>query len=268
MAASTPCYHFNSAIVRTPSQSVVNGLRAEDRGDPVFEAVKAEHAAYVAALESAGLAVTLLPALDAYPDSVFVEDPALVFTEGAIVLRPGSPVRQGEAAEIAPALHDLFDMVLELPRPGHADGGDILVTPESVLIGLSARTDANGAAGLVECLNTLGYRGEIVHPPDGVLHFKTACALLDAETVLVTPPMARSGIFDRFRNILIPDGEEPAANALRINDAVLVSAHYPRTIDLLSRAGYAVVPLKTAEIEKIDAGLSCMSLRWFQREQL
>jgi dimethylargininase len=161
-------------------------------------------------------------------------------------------------------LQDIFDTVLELPQPGHADGGDILVTPKSVLIGLSKRTDPAGATGLIQCLKTLGYNGGIVNTPDGVLHFKTECSLLDGETILVTRRMAQSGLFEGFRKIQIPDGEEPAANVVRINDSVLVSAGYQRTIEILEKNGYLTVPVKTTEIEKIDAGLSCMSLRWYR----
>lgn len=264
MDIARPCYRFNSAIVRKPSASVVCGLRANDNGDPDYSRLKLEHEAYVTALESLGIEVTVLPELADFPDSVFVEDPALVFTEGAILLRSGAASRQGETNEISPILKDLFDTVLELPQPGHADGGDILVTPKSVLIGLSKRTDPVGATGLLECLKVHGYKGEIVNTPDGVLHFKTECSLLDEETVLVTRRMAQSGLFEGFRKIQVPDGEEPAANVVRINDSVLVSARYHRTIDLLDKNGYSTVPVKTTEIEKIDAGLSCMSLRWFR----
>ncbi len=263
MPNSTPCYHFNSAIVRKPAISVVNGLRSVDQGHPDYNGVKAEHEAYVTALESVGLDVTILPELKAFPDSIFVEDPALVFTEGAVLLRPGAPTRQGETAEISPILHDLFDNVLELPQPGHVEGGDVLVTQSSVMIGLSARSDLAGATALIECLKTIGYKGEIVNTPEGVLHFKTECSLLDEETILVSRRMEQSGIFDGFKKIVLPEGEEPAANVIRINDSLLVSADYPRTIDLLDQNGYFVVPIKTAEIQKIDAGLSCMSLRWF-----
>lgn len=259
---STRCYHFNSAIVRKPALSVVNGMRAKDQGDPDYDGVKAEHEAYVAVLESVGMKVTVLPELEAFPDSIFVEDPALVFTEGAILLRPGAPTRQGEAAEIAPILHGFFDKVLHLPQPGHVEGGDILLTQKSVMIGLSARTDHAGADALIECLKTIGYNGEIVNTPKGVLHFKTECSLLDEATILVTRRMEQSGIFDGFRKIVLPEGEEPAANAIRINKSLLVSANYPRTIELLDHHGYSVVPVKTTEIQKIDAGLSCMSLRW------
>jgi len=260
-----PCYHFNSAIVRTPSASVVRGLRAHECGDPDYNDLKMEHQAYIAALESLGLDVKVLPELTAFPDSVFVEDPAVVFSEGAVLLRSGAASRKGETGQISPILHDLFETVLELPENGHADGGDILVTPKSVLIGLSQRTDSAGATGLVECLKILGLHGEIVHTPKGVLHFKTECSLVDEETVLVTRRMAQTGLFDGFRIIQIPDGEEPAANTVRINGSVLVGSRYRRTIEILTQNGYSTVPVKTTEIEKIDAGLSCMSLRWFRR---
>ena len=246
---------------------MIRGLRAEERGDPDYEAVQAEHQAYVAALESAGLNVIVLPGLEAFPDSLFVEDPALVFSEGAVLLNPGAASRQGEALELSPVLRDCFDTVLELRENGHVDGGDILVTPKSVLIGLSVRTDPAGAAMLIDGLKSLGYKSEVVHTPAGVLHFKTECSLLDEETVLLTQRMAQSDLFKGLRKIVIPDGEEPAANALRINDSVLVSAGYQRTIDMLAGRGYSIAPVKTQEIEKIDAGLSCMSLRWFDNKK-
>ncbi|AEH83618.1 putative NG,NG-dimethylarginine dimethylaminohydrolase (dimethylargininase) protein (plasmid) [Sinorhizobium meliloti SM11] len=260
-----PAHQFNSIIVRSPSRSVVNGLRAADRGSPTYEGVKAEHDAYVEAMRDAGVKVTVLPALEAFPDSIFVEDPALVFTEGAVLLRPGAATRVKEVEEIAPTLRDMFETVLDLPQ-GYADGGDVLTTRESVMIGLSARTDTAGAAALQACLEKLGRKSEVVATPEGVLHFKTDCSLLDDETILSTDRLARSGVFGEFRQMIIPEGEEPAANALRVNDVVLVGSDFPRTIEMLDKAGYGVVPLKTTEIGKIDAGLSCMSLRWFSEK--
>ena len=150
MAQPPSVYRFDSALVREPSRSVVFGLRAQDRGAPTYDGVKAEHDAYVAALRTAGVKVTVLPALEDFPDSIFIEDPALVFTEGAIVLRPGAPTRVGEAAVIDPILRTRFETVLGLPIGGFADGGDVLVTPARVLIGRSARTDAAGAQALAD----------------------------------------------------------------------------------------------------------------------
>jgi dimethylargininase len=262
---SRPVYHFNSIIVREPSRTVVNGLRAEDRGSPTYEGVKAEHDAYVETMRDAGVKVTVLPPLESFPDSIFVEDPALVFTEGAILLRPGAATRVKEVEAIAPALRDMFESVVDLPA-GYADGGDVLTTGKSVMIGLSARTDRAGAEALRACLEKLGRKSEIVATPEGVLHFKTDCSLLDDETVLSTERLARSGVFKKFNQMIIPEGEEAAANSLRVNDVVMVGSDFPRTIGMLEKAGYKVVPLKTTEIGKIDAGLSCMSLRWFSEK--
>jgi dimethylargininase len=259
---SPTVFRFGSALVRTPARSVARGLRADDRGDPSYEEVVREHDAYVAALRAAGVEVTTLPPLEAFPDSVFVEDPALVFAEGAILLRPGAASRAGEAAEIAAVLREIFDTVLELPAPGFADGGDVLLTPQAVMIGLSARTDRVGAEALLACLDKLGRKGTIVETPAGVLHFKTDCSLLDEDSVLSTRRLARSGVFDGFRQVLVPDGEEAAANALRVNDVVLVAAGFPKTIEMLDQLGYQVVAVEVADIGRIDAGLSCMSLRW------
>lgn len=252
-------FDFDAALVRTPAPSVVSGLRADDRGDPSYEGVLAEHRAYVAALEAAGVAVETLPPLDAYPDSVFVEDPAFVIPEGAILLKPGAASRIGETAEIAPALRRRFDHVLALDD-GHADGGDILILPDEILIGLSARTDRAGAARFVALAAELGRRTRIVETPGDTLHFKTASALIDEETVIATPALA--SCFPGRAVLVTPPGEAGAANLLRVNDALLVSSAFPRTIDLLAARGFDPVALDTREIARIDAGLSCMSLRW------
>jgi dimethylargininase len=254
-------YRFNRAIVRTPARSVVDGLRANDRGSPAYDAVTAEHGAYVAALKATGVAVIALPPLETFPDSMFVEDPALAFSEGAILLRPGAPSRAGEVQEIAPTLREMFETVIALPT-GFADGGDVLVTPGKVLIGLSERTNRAGAEALSVCLAEFGREAEIVETPDEVLHFKTACSLLDEETIFCTPRLAESGVFEGFKLLVTPDGEEAAANALRVNDVLLIGSAFPRTIELLESAGYKIVLVPTSEVGKIDAGLSCMSLRW------
>jgi dimethylargininase len=254
-------YQFNRALARAPSPSVVDGLRAIDVGPPDFDGVVREHAAYVRALEDAGVSVEVLPALSAYPDSLFVEDTALTFAHAAIVLRPGAPTRAGEAHEIALVLERRFERVLRLTE-GYVDGGDVLTTPKRIFIGQSARTTAEGARALAALLADIGLRGEPVATPRDVLHLKSDCSLLDDETILATARLAASGVFGGFRLILVPAGEEAAANAVRVNDRVLISDAYPRTADLLAKSGYKLAPLATREVAKIDAGLSCMSLRW------
>lgn len=259
-----PVFHFDQALVRQPGAAVANGLRAVDRGAPTREGVQRELDAYVAALRAAGVTVETLPPLDDFPDSIFVEDPALVFPEGAILLRPGAPSRLGEAAAIAPVLRRRFEAVLELTE-GFVEGGDVLVTPEVVLIGLSERTNGEGAEALKLLLERLGRRGEIVSTPPGVLHFKTDCSLLDEQTILATSRLAASRAFQRYRVIVTPAGEEAAANALRVNDRVFLGDRFPRTAERLTAAGYEVVPLPNAQIALLDAGFSCLSLRWKSR---
>jgi dimethylargininase len=257
-------FDFNSAIVRTPGKSVVDGLRAEAGPSPVYETLVAQHQAYIAALRNAGLAVTVLDAMEPFPDSMFVEDPALVFSEAAILLRPGAPSRGAEAQELSATLKERFPRVLRL-GDGFADGGDILVTPARVLIGLSARTDKKGAAALGELLGSIGLNSAIAEVPRGTLHLKTACSLVDEETVLATPELAAASVLKGFRVLSVPEDERGAANALRINDVVLIRAGCPRTRELVTGHGLQVIEVPVSEVAKIDAGLSCMSLRWFDR---
>ncbi len=260
--SNRPVYEYDAAILRQVPKSVCNGLSAEPVGPPDYRHVCAEHDQYEQALRTAGVETHVLPALEGFPDSLFVEDPALVFGDTAIVLRPGTPSRLGEAQAIKPSLAEYFASVIDLPGDGFADGGDVLVTPREVMIGLSARTDRVGAESIVSCVNDLGLSGRIVETPPDVLHFKSDCSLLDGGTVLSTVRLAESGVFDGYTQLIVPDTEQAAANALRVNDTVLLGAPFPQTAKMLRAAGYRVVEVPTQEIAKIDAGLSCMSLRW------
>jgi dimethylargininase len=255
-------FDFNSAIVRAPGCTVVNGLRAMPGPPVTFDAVMAEHQAYIAALRSAGVDVTVLNPLEQYPDSIFVEDPALVFSRAAILLRPGAPSRMAEAGELAPALAARFPEVLPMSE-GFADGGDILVTPDDVLIGLSARTNEVGAAALQRLLKSIGLTSKVVRVPAGTLHLKTDCSLVDEETALTTAEFANSGLLEGVRALVVPEAERAVTNALRVNDVLFVRAGFPRTQEMLAKRGLNVVPLPASEIGKLDAGLSCMSLRWW-----
>jgi dimethylargininase len=255
------CFDFDRALVRHPSLSVVDGLRAHDGPGPTFAGILAEHAAYAAALAEAGVAVERLDAVVDHPDAIFVEDPALVFTEGAIMLRPGAPSRRGEAALLRGALAERFGRI-ETVTVGQIDGGDILATPDRVLIGLSDRTDRAGAEALARLLEDFGRTARIVDPPRIALHLKTQASLADEETMVVTPAAAASGLFEGFRLIVVDPAELPAANVLRINERLIVSGQHRRTADRLAQAGYDLIAVDTSHIERIDAGLTCLSLRW------
>lgn len=253
---------FTHAIVRRPASSAVDGLRSVDRGDPDVAVLRREHAAYIDTLTRLGLTVEVLDPLEAYPDSMFVEDPALVFPDAAILLRPGAPSRLGETLELAPTLRQNFATVVSLGADGFADGGDVLLTPHAVYIGLSARTDLAGATALADIIVSLGRRAAIVTPPPGVLHLKTGCSLVDDLTVLATRAVADADLFPGLDTIVVPEGEEAVANALCINGVVLIADGFPRTATLLASRGYEVRTLALDEVMTLDAGLSCMSLRW------
>jgi dimethylargininase len=255
-------YRFSQAITRTPDRSMVNGLRAVDRGDPDLDLFKVHHADYIAALRSTGATVTTLDPLAGFPDAVFVEDTALCLPEGAIIMRPGAPTRLGEVGAMARVLAGYYDEVLTVEGPGHIEGGDILTTEREILVGRSSRTDAHGIETLRRLVASWNYRVREVRTPPGVLHYKTDCALLDEETILATDRLAATGCFDGYKVIHTPAGEEAAANAVRFNDIVLLPAGFPKTADLLASAGYTIREIGNSEAAKLDGGMSCLSLRF------
>lgn len=256
-------FRFTHAITRKPSASIIAGLRAVDTGTPDLALMQAHHADYIAALRSTGAVVVELVAMDAFPDSVFVEDTALCLPQGAVVMRPGAPTRLGEAAEMEPHLAAVYgDVKRIVGAESFIEGGDILVTEREILVGRSARTNAAGVAELSRLVADWGRPLREVFTPPGVLHFKTDCSLLDGETVLATERLAVSGCFEGYKVIHTAEGEEAAANAIRFNDLVIMAAGFPKTRDRLVAAGYAVREIGNTECAKIDGGMSCLSLRF------
>lgn len=255
-------WRFTNAIARTPADSVANGLRAVDAGDPSGAAFRKEHEIYVEALGKAGVSVDVLPPLEDYPDSCFVEDPAFCVPEGAVLLRPGAESRIGEVAEIRAALEARFDRVVDLPGEGFVDGGDILMLDDEIIVGLSARTDRVGADAFAGLLGGWGYRVRVEETPEGVLHFKTACSTLGDDMILATRAMIDGDLFGERRIVEVPEDEEYAANVIRVNDVVLVPEGYPKTRAAIEAAGLDSVVVPTHEARKVDGGLSCLSLRF------
>ena len=255
-------YRFTHAITRTPPSSAVRGLRAENVGDPDISLMREHHDAYIDALSRAGASVITLDALEEFPDSLFVEDSALCLPRLAVVLRPGAPTRFGESAAMRPHLEDLYQTVIPLEGPGFIEGGDILVTDTEVLVGQSSRTNRAGIEELRSVLAPFGYQVREVITPPGVLHFKTDCSLLDESTILSTRRLSASGCFEGYTVIDVADGEEPCANSIRFNDTVFMPQGFPITTQRVREAGFSVVELPNTECQKIDGGLSCLSLRF------
>jgi dimethylargininase len=252
------------AIVRPPGANFAAGLTTAGLGAPNLAAALAQHEAYVAALAQAGVEVTRLPPDDNFPDSTFVEDPAIVTARGAIRTRPGAPSRRGEVAAVRAALERFFPELAEIAPPGTLDGGDVCAADGRFLIGLSARTNADGARQLAAWLARQGWAAELIdlRGRPALLHLKSGLAHVGGRTLVVVEALADEPALCDYEKILVPAGEEYAANCLRVNDALFVARGFPELESRLRALNIPLVPLDVSEFRKMDGGLSCLSLRW------
>ncbi len=255
---------FTHAITRKPAESYLYGITTAELGQPDLVLAHEQHIRYCQALELAGVQVEILPALEAYPDSVFVEDTAIVEPEFAVLSRPGADSRRGEAAEILPVLAEKFERVYQIEGNATLDGGDICKADDIYYIGLSARTNLEGAQQLAAILNYFGYRSELIdiRRLQGILHLKSAVNYLGEDTLLLDPRLVAQWPFHGYRQLVVPIEEAYAANCLRVNEVVLVPHGFPKTLELVTNAGFNPVLLEVSEYRKMDGGLSCLSLRW------
>lgn len=255
---------FTQALLRLPGDNFAQGLTQAGEGAPVPALALTQHQHYRAALESAGLALTVLPADPRHPDGCFVEDTALLTARGAILTRPGAPSRRGEVDSIATALEHTFPDAARIEPPGTLDAGDVCEADGHFLIGLSARTNEAGAAQLAGCLGDLGYRADVldIRRNRTLLHLKTGITWLGDGRLLVAHGFPRDPALAAYEFLEVPATEGYAANALRVNDRILVAAGYPATRAAIESLGYETVALEMSEFRKLDGGLSCLSLRW------
>ncbi|MBN1641954.1 MAG: amidinotransferase [Anaerolineae bacterium] len=219
-----------------------------------------QHTAYVDALRAVGLEVTVLDAQEAYPDSYFVEDTAVVTPEVAVIARPGALARRGEERTIEPLLAH-YREIARIQAPGTLEGGDVLIVDGQVYIGLSTRTNEEGARQLGETLARRGYAWRTV-PVDAGLHLKSGANYLGHDTVLVSQSLADAGALAAHRQIVVDPDEAYAGNVLWINGTVFAPAGYPRTRRQIEALGLPVVALDVSEMHKMDGGLTCLSIRF------
>ena len=253
-------YNFKNAIIRKPNKSIQNGLSSQNI-HPEYETILEEHRNYVKAINEAGLKINLLEPLEEYPDSIFVEDPALTYKSTIIILNLSDPSRNGEKNIIKNEIEHLFDNILFV-KDGFVEGGDILNINNHFIIGLSHRTNKLGAENLSTILQRLGATVEVCKTPNDILHFKSECSVIDDDVILVSNKMAQLDYLKSNYNLIeLPIGEEGASNALRINDKLLLPDGFIKAEEMLSKK-YNIIKVKVDEIAKVDAGLSCMSLRW------
>jgi dimethylargininase len=221
-------------------------------------AAMAQHERYEDALRTLGCRIERLPDAPELPDSVFVEDTAVVLDEVAIVTRPGAESRRAETPSIAAALRR-HRTVLEMTEPATLDGGDVLVVGRRLFVGISDRTTDHGARQLADLTAPYGYSVSTVSVQD-CLHLKSAVTALEANTLLCNPDWVDTRAFAGFNTVAVAPDEPFAANVLQIGSVLLCAAAHARTAADLTRRGYAVYPVDVSELAKAEGGVTCCSL--------
>ena len=255
---------FNNAIVRHPPENFAEGLTSAALGRPDFAKATLQHAAYCHALQRCGLQLTVLEADPQHPDSSFVEDAAVLTRACAVLARPGAESRLGEVSALLETLRQFFKSFDQITAPGTLDGGDICEAGNHFFIGVSRRTNQAGARQLAAILEREGYSSSLVdiRGMKSILHLKSGIAWVGEKDLVVMEEMAGREEFHGFNMIKVSPRETYAANCVRVNDHVLIPAGYSDVAASLQRLGYSLLPLEMSEFEKMDGGLSCLSLRF------
>jgi len=251
---------FTHAIVRRPGRDFGLGITTQGLGPPSYALMVEQHGAYVEALRSLGLQVEVLDPLPDHPDAHFVEDAAVVTPALAVLTRPGAEARRGEVPSIEAALAR-HRPTARIEAPGTLDGGDVLVADGHVFVGLSGRTNREGAAQLGRHLEAQGFTWEPVEVGAG-LHLKSGVNWLGGGVLLATKAFASLPPFRPYRIVAAERGEDYAANTLWINGCLLTPAGFGGTRRKLDDLGMRVVELDMSEARKMDGGLTCLSLRF------
>ncbi len=252
---------FKRAIVRKPCPEIVNGITSASLGQPDYKKAVVQHSDYVDALKECGLQVSVLDAESNFPDSAFIEDVALCSSQIAVITNPGAPARNGEKHLIKQTLQEFYRTIEEIKSPGTLDAGDVMMAENHFYIGISGRTNHEGAEQLINILHRYNYTSSKVLM-EKVLHLKTGLSYLEQNNLLITGEFLDNTAFDNFLRIEVDEEEAFAANSLWINGIVLVPKGFPGTKRKIENAGYTTIELDVSEFQKLDGGLGCLSLRF------
>lgn len=251
---------FTTAILRQPAPNFADGLTTSTLGRADYATMMQQHAAYRQALQALGLQIVLLEPLPDYPDAYFVEDVAVVTPHVAVITHPGAPARQGEAAYMQPVLAQ-HRPTFQIEAPGTVDGGDVLMVDNHFFIGLSDRTNEEGAQQLGLILEAHGHTFTAV-PVSAGLHLKSSVNYVGQDTLLLTAEYAQRAEFAACHKIVLDPDETYAGNTLLVNNTLIMPQGYPKTYAQLTTLGMPIIQLDTSEAHKMDGGLTCMSLRF------
>lgn len=252
---------FQKAIVRIPSKSMINGLSSVNLGQPDYHLAIKQHEAYIEALLACGLEVITLEADENFPDSTFVEDVALCTPHCAIITRPGAESRREEIEEMKEVLKEEYEKIEFIQAPGTVEAGDIMMVENHYYIGISARTNEEGAKQMITILEKYGMTGSVVTLQE-VLHLKTGLAYLENNYLVACGEFLEKDEFAKFKILEIDQEESYAANCIWVNDVVIIPKGFPKAKQVIEMTAYEIIELDMSEFQKLDGGLSCLSLRY------
>ncbi len=251
---------FSTAVTRHPCPNFAAGLTTAELGQPDYGLMCCQHQEYIDTLRQLGLDVIVLDPLSAFPDGHFVEDVAVITPELAVITRPGAPSRRGEIAAIQSILSQYRPLACIEP-PGFLEGGDVLLVEKHFFIGLSERTNEAGAEQLGRLMEPYGYTWSTVPVGEG-LHLKSGVNYVGDGTLVVTADFTNNPQFDGFDKIIVDSDEVYGANTLLVNDTLLMPVGFPKLRGKLAELGRGIIELDMSESQKMDGGLTCLSLRF------
>lgn len=252
---------FSNVIVKKPSKSYSTGLTTSNLGTPDYEQVLEQHAAYVEALKQCGVQVTYLEADEAFPDSTFVEDTAVLTKEFAIITNPGAETRRDEIIAMRPVVEQFYETIYTITAPGKLEGGDVMQLGKTFYVGLSTRTNKEGAEQFKQFAAQHGYTTHLV-PLQEFFHLKTGIVPMNEDTVVISGEFLTNSLFDSYKKIVVEADELYSANCIQVNDYVIIAEGFPKIKQRLQEAGFQTIERNMSEFQKQDGGLSCLSLRF------
>ena len=253
---------FRYSIVRLPCQNISAGLCEVPSEQPVYSVAVQQHKTYIQALEETGVQVIVLPPEERYPDSCFVEDTMICTPEFVVFCNSVEASRNGEVSLIKDANLDFANRdVYQIRSPGFLEGGDVMMVGKKVFVGISNRTNEQGVLQLDAIVRNYGWETIRIAFSD-MLHLKTGMSYLENNMLLIREDWMKHNAFSAFDKIPVPHNETAAANCVWLNGFVIMPAGYPRTKYQLTSAGYKVLSVPISEFQKIDGGVSCLSVRF------
>lgn len=239
---------------------MINGLSSANLGKPDYKLALKQHKEYIQALKQCGLDVLILDPDEMFPDSTFIEDTCLITPQCVIITHPGADSRKDETLKVSEAVKELGLPVERIQSPGTLDAGDIMMVQDHYFIGLSDRTNPEGASQMNTILKRYDYTSSTI-TLERVLHLKTGVSYLENNNLLAFGEFLTKPELKKFNMLEVDSKESYAANSVWINDRVLVPMGYPKTKKMIQDAGYPTIEVDVSEFRKLDGGLSCLSLR-------